>query len=209
VIKLPVSYSEAVMIETVGHWLDLVDKLVNKEASHQYTLVLLKRLIRQGVVQTDRVIEWAETGAALPDRALREVAAEMLEHGQKPPASITSHVTKSLLRAPKKRRGRFDEADNWLRDQCYATIIAMAQETWLIDYTRNSASDGPSACSVLSAALAARGITLKERRLAQIFERYREFLFLHRNWRTFIDRQLDEMDGRLADPRDQIDTLAR
>src|SRR5438045_9624060 len=112
---------EAQMVETVAHWLDLAADLLRTENSRRVLRSRLKALIRQGTIPAVRVIEWANHGIVDADEALREVAAEMLDHGEPIPATIRGYTAGALLRerGPHgKNSGRFEAAaDNWLRDQ--------------------------------------------------------------------------------------------
>src|SRR5262245_39228599 len=155
--NLPATFVEADMIETTAHWLDLVAANLSTESSHRFLRARLKTLIRQGTVPAVRVMEWAKEGIVDADEALREVSAEMLDHGEEIPNTIRGYMAQVLLkdRGPHgKDAGRIEIATgNWLRDQCIAVVVSMIVERWNLRVTRGRASHRPSACSVMSAAL--------------------------------------------------------
>jgi hypothetical protein len=182
------SLIEADMIGVVSHWFDLVNELLQTESSHLYMQARLKALIRQGTIPALKVIGWANDGVVDAHVALLQVAAEMIDHGEQLPATIAGYAIQHLGRpAMPRRRGR-DEADNWLRDQCIAVLVALAVERWHphLPMSRNPASNWPSACSLVSAALARRGLKVKEKRVEQVFHRFADLLPAHRSWQSAL-----------------------
>jgi hypothetical protein len=181
---LPETFAEAEMIETTAHWLDLVAANLSTKSSHGFLRARLKTLIRQGTIPAVRVIEWANAGVVDCDEALREVSAEMLDHGEEIPNTIRGYMAQALLkdRGPHgKDAGRIEIATgNWLRDQCIAVVVSMIVERWNLRVTRGRASHRPSACSVMSAALVKRGIIMGEHRVEAIHKSLADLLVQHR-----------------------------
>jgi hypothetical protein len=186
--QLPVTVDENVMVETVAHWFDLTAELLSTENSRRYMQAQLKRLIRQGTIEAARVIAWANDGWADADIALRQVCSEMLDEGERPPATIAGYAAVALNRPAVARRKGGDAVDNWLRDQCITVLASMAVERWYphLPLTRNRASKKPSACSVVSQALGKRRINIAERRVEKIAKEYWDLLLIHQAWQTSL-----------------------
>src|SRR5205823_2160010 len=139
-------------------------------------------------------IAWADAGITDADACLREVGAELLDHGEPIPATIAGYMARALLRdrgQPRgKHSGRAEIAANvWLRNQCVAVMVAVALEEWhpYLRATRNRASHRPSACSVVSEALVRRGVILGERRVEAIYQSLSSLLVQHQ---AFLSRPL-------------------
>jgi len=119
---------------------------------------------------------------------LREVISEMLDHGETLPNTLKGYAAVALLkdRGPHgKDSGRAEvAADNWLRDQVIAVVVAMAVEHWHphLPQTRGRTSKRPSACSLVSTALGRRNIAIGERRIEVIYNRLADLLVQHRAW---------------------------
>lgn len=180
------SLIEAEMIGVVSHWFDLAHELLSTEASHRYTQARMKALIKQGTIPTVKVIGWANDGVADAHSALLQVAAEMMDRGEQLPATIAGYAIQHLGKPlPPRRKGR-DAADNWLRDQAIAGVVALAVERWhpQLPMSRNPASSWPSACSLISASLARRGIKVSEKRVEKIFHQFADLLPAHRAWQA-------------------------
>ncbi|MCK1303891.1 MULTISPECIES: hypothetical protein [unclassified Bradyrhizobium] len=174
------------MIGVVSHWFDLAHELLQKESSHHYTQAKMKALIWEGTIPTVKVIGWAHQGAADAHIALLEVAAEMMDRGDELPRTIAGYAIQYLGKPPPSRAKGRDAADNWLRDQCIAVLVALAVERWHphLPMSRNPTSNWPSACSLVSAALRRRGIKVKEKRVEQIFCQLADLLPAHRAWQA-------------------------
>jgi hypothetical protein len=187
--QLPATFVEAEAVDAVAHWFDLTDAMLRTENSRLVMRAYLKRLIRQGTIPTLRVIGWANSGSEEADKALREIAAEMLDAGESPPANIRYYAASALIQPSQVKRGKGnDAAENWLRDQCIAVIVSAAIERWYpyLPVSRNRASRKPSACSVVSAALVRRGINIGTRRVEKIYKEYADLLPAHRAWQLSL-----------------------
>ena len=185
---LPAALSETDMIDTVAHWFDLASVMLKAENSHLALQAWIKVLIRQGTIPAVRVIQWANDGVADADIALRQVAAEMLDRGQTPPATIAGYAASALNKPPIARRKGGDAADNWLRDLCIAVLVSPAVERWHphLPMSRNRASKSPSSCSVVSAVLIKRRINIGERRVEKIYQQFAALLPAHRAWQLSL-----------------------
>lgn len=180
------SISEAEMIGVVGRWFDLASVLLPAENSHLRMQNQFKALIRQGTIPAVKVIGLANDGVADAHIALLQVAAEMIDRGERPPATIAGYAVQHLGKPlPPRRKGR-DAADNWLRDQCIAVCVALAVEHWHpnLPMSRNRASQWPSACSLVSEVLVRRRINVSERRVEKIFRQLAELMPVHQAWRA-------------------------
>jgi hypothetical protein len=186
--QLPATLVEAEMVKTIAHWLDLADVMLRTENSRRLMLSHLKQLIRQGTIPALRVISWANSGHEVADIALREIAAEMLDRGEDPPATIRYYAAHALTTAPVKRGKGKDAVANWLRDTCIAIVVSVAVERWhpYLPLTRNRASKKPSACSLVSAALGLRRINVSERRVEKIHSEHAHLLLIHRDWQASL-----------------------
>jgi hypothetical protein len=185
---LPTTVVEADVVDTIAHWFDLTGAMLREENSRLVMRAWLKGLIRQGTIPSLRVIGWANSGIEEADIALREIAAEMLDHGEELPANIRYYVAHSLVRPPSKRGKGGNAAANWLRDQCIAVVVSLAVEQWHphLLTTRNRASKKPSACKLVSAALVRRGINIGERRVEKIYAEFADLLPAHRAWQLSL-----------------------
>jgi hypothetical protein len=179
---------EGTMVDIVAHWLDLVAELLTTENSRRYMQATLKRLMRQGTLDTARVITWANSGWADADIALRELCGEMWDCGETPPASLNGYGVVALKQPQVGRRKGGDDVDNWLRDQCIAIVVSVAFERWHphLKLTRNSASKKPSICSIVSKGLNRRRINIGEKRVGNIYTQYADFLPAHQAWQVSL-----------------------
>ena len=187
-MKLIDAEVEAQMVSTVTHWLGIAADLLRSENSRKYIRARLKTLIRQGTLDCVKVVEWANGGVTDCDEALRITAAEMLDRGEPIPATIRAYIAGALLRdrGPRGKSSARAEvaADNWLRDQVIAVMVAVAAEEWAphLKATRSRASHRPSACSIVSAALVKHGISLGERRVEALYHSFSPLLVQHQAW---------------------------
>jgi hypothetical protein len=189
--KLPQTFAEAIeaeMIGVVAHWFDLARVLLQTENSHLYMQARLKALIRQGTIPTVKVIGWANDGAADAHIALMQVAGEMYDRREQPPLVLAGYYHSAALGKPPPRRKGRDAADNWLRDQCIAVLVALAVERWHphLPMSRNRASRWPSACSLVSAVLVRRQVNVSERRVEKISQQLAELMPAHNAWRAHL-----------------------
>jgi hypothetical protein len=190
--KLSATFAEAAMIDTVAHWFDLAIALLQTENSQLHVQTWLKRLVRQGTIDAVRVIEWANRGSADADIALRQVASEMLDSGETPPKSITGYAVLALNKPPVARRKGGDAVDDLLRNQAISVIVSKAVEHWHphLPLSRSHHSkalkQSPSACSIVSTALAKHRINVGERRVEKIFNEFADLLPAHRAWQASL-----------------------
>jgi hypothetical protein len=182
------SLHEADMINAIAHWADLVTELLQTEASHLYMQNRLMALVRRGTIPTVKVIGWANDGATDAHIALLQVAAEMMDRGEQLPATLAGYAIQHLGKPTRPRRKGRDAADNWLRNQIVAVLVALAVERWHphLPTSRNRSSRRPSACSLVSAALIRRRINVSERRVEKIFQVFAELMPVHRAWRAHL-----------------------
>jgi hypothetical protein len=159
------------MIDTVGHWIDLVAQMLTTEAAHLVLRRHIREIVRQGTIPTMQVIEAAEAGHQDADLALRELAAEYLSRREEMPTELANYVQRALLQPPVTYPPGRNIADTWMRDVGVATLVLLAVERWRphLPATRNRASKRLSACYVVSIALVKRGHNVGERQVERIF----------------------------------------
>jgi hypothetical protein len=168
------------VFETMLHWFDKFVAQTQAADSHRHRQGWFRKLVREGWMPLRRVIELtSDRNAALDaDEALRAIADEINERGEKLPQLLTSYLI--CHPRPARGRGRRDR-DNWLRD-----CVGFAIERWsaFIPVTRNEETDTPSLCSLMSKVCHARGIPIGEKRVKQIYLRFAEFMPGHQSWLT-------------------------
>ena len=138
-------------------------------------LVLRNRIrgqLHQGTIATMKVIEYAEAGHQDADRALRELAIEMIGRREEMPTELANYVQRALDRAPTTSPQGRNIADTWLRDIGIAVMVNLAMERWHLLASRNRATRHPSASSVVATALRGRGLLMTEWQVATIFREY-------------------------------------
>jgi hypothetical protein len=167
VTNLPATFVEADMVDTVRDWVELVGEALTAEAGRKVLRHYIHERLRQGTIPTMQIIAAAEAGHQDADLALRELAAEYIDHREEMPTALTNYVQRALLRPPVAYPPGRNLADTWLRDVCVAVLVRLAVERWNLPATRNRASKRPSACYVVSRALTRFNIT--ERRVEKIY----------------------------------------
>ena len=68
--KLPPGWDVSALIGTATRWLETIRNLLRTETSHLHSIAVLKRIIRSGPEGAQRVVEYANAGAWLADKAL-------------------------------------------------------------------------------------------------------------------------------------------
>jgi hypothetical protein len=104
--------------------------------------------------------------------ALR-VAGEAMESGKMPFDAVRAYVAPFLKTGAKipGRPGKHHPMINWQRDIHIAMAIDKVVREYGFKATRNEASDHPSACSIVSDALRALDVDLKESAIVDIWGR--------------------------------------
>ena len=92
------------MVDTVAHWVDVVGAMLTSDAGHLLLRNHPRKMLREGVVETLKVVTAAEQGHQDADLALRELGAEMLDCGEMPNATLRSYLVKALVTAPAASR---------------------------------------------------------------------------------------------------------
>ena len=93
VTKLPMLVETEIdaMVDTVAHWVDVVGAMLTSEAGHILLRNHIRKMLREGAIETLKVIAAAEQGHRDADLALRELGAEMLDRGEMPNATLRSY----------------------------------------------------------------------------------------------------------------------
>jgi hypothetical protein len=157
------------MVDTVAHWVDVVGAMLTSDAGHLLLRNHPRKMLREGVVETLKVVTAAEQGHQDADLALRELGAEMLDCGEMPNATLRSYLVKALVTAPVRYPQGRNIADTWVRDIGIAIMVSLALIQWpYLKATRNPASKRPSASTIVALALSKRGHILTEWQVGRI-----------------------------------------
>jgi hypothetical protein len=164
--------SEETMVDVVTHWIDLVAEMLKSETARLYLRAHIRGMLKQGTVSTLKVIEAARAGHAEADFALRELAVEMLDCGEMPPALLRAYVQEALVRAPVTYPAGVNIVDYWMRDIGIAVMVELTMLHWPLRATRNRVSKRPSASTIVSRALSKRGHIIGEWQVERIFSNH-------------------------------------
>ena len=164
---------EKAMVGTVAGWLTIVQHKMTAPASREWLEATLREYLRQGLIETLRVVEAANAGDEIADAALRRVYAEMVEIGIEPPATLKAYGIKAILRGPVTRpRGRNMWFDNWRRDIGIVVLVYLAMKQFGLRRTRNREQrrrNEPSASSIVALALGRARINIAEKRVESLW----------------------------------------
>ena len=130
------------MVDTVAHWVDHVGAVLTSDAGHLLLRNQIRKMLREGAIETLKVVTAAEQGHQDADLALRELGAEMLDRGEMPNATLRSYLVKALVTAPVPYPPGRNIADTWVRDIGIAVMVAMVMMHW--PYLRSPAIAPPS-----------------------------------------------------------------
>jgi hypothetical protein len=165
--KLPATFAEADMVDTVRGWVGLVRDAMTAEAGRRVLRAHICDMLRRGTIPTMQVIAAAEAGHQDADMALRQLAAEHIDRREEMPTALANYVQRALVMPPVTYPPGRNLADTWLRDVIIAVLVRLAVERWDLPATRSRASKRPSACSVVARALTWLNITT--RRIEKIY----------------------------------------
>ena len=110
--------------------------------------------------------------------ALCELAAEREQRGQDLPMAVRQYrsevVQAAAHRHPRRRKGGWEKADNFLRDLAVVSIVVEVCERFCLLPTRSRTSlqDRPSGCHVVASALHAENVAISEEDVVKIWTRY-------------------------------------
>jgi hypothetical protein len=169
---LPALVDETAMVAAVSDWIAVVEQKMTATASREWLESTLRDFLRQGLIETLRVIEAAEAGDEIAHAALCRVCAEMLDQGKMPPAALRAYGERALVRGPVTRSAGRSEHDNWRRDIGVACLVYLARERFGLSPSRNREQRRrcqPSACSIVALALGRRRINITEKRIENIW----------------------------------------
>jgi hypothetical protein len=171
-MNLPsVLFSEDKAVAAVTDWVGVVEQKMTAPASREWLEATLRDFLRNGLIETLKVIEAADAGDEIADAALRRVYAEMSDVGEVP-ATLKAYGIKSVLRGPVVRSAGRNTYDNWQRDIGIACLVYLAKERLGLRPTRNREQRRrrqPSACSIVATALGRRHINVGEKRVENIW----------------------------------------
>ena len=150
-------------------WIDQLGERLKSDWGRQRLREYIRQKLAQGTLPTMDVIAAARAGNEDADIALRELAVEMLDRGEMPPAALRAYTMEVLRRGPAAvSQGRVF-ADDFARDLAIAAMVTLAAHCWDdLRATRNLASKKHSCASLLSIALNRKGHPLSEARVNKI-----------------------------------------
>jgi hypothetical protein len=168
---LPARIDDAV--DTVGRWVMIVQERMTAPASREWLEAMLRQYLRQGLIETLRVVEAANSGDEIADAALRRVYAEMTDAGIEPPTTLKAYGINAVLRGPVTRKpGRNSWFDNWRRDIGICVLVYLTMQHFGLRPTRNRAQrrrDEPSASSIVAVALGRARMNVAEKRVENLW----------------------------------------
>jgi hypothetical protein len=145
-----------IMVAAVQRNADAVRDKMTKEAALPWLQSTLEEFLRQGAVDTLKVVEAAYAGDDIADAALRRVYAEMREARIFVPTQLAAYGIKAVQRPPLTRRQGRSSFDNWRRDIGIAVLVFFAIKQFNLGPTRNREQRRrrqPSASSLVAEAL--------------------------------------------------------
>jgi hypothetical protein len=171
--KLPVPLNESEMVVEISEWVETIQEKMSASYTREWLEAALREHLQKGLVETLKVIEWAERDKCpIADAALRRVYAEMRDRREEPPVTLEAYIIKTLERGAVPRgRGHF-WFDNWRRDIGVACLVYAIMQRYGLRPTRNREQHRrrqPSASSMLAEALGRRRVNLSESRVQNIW----------------------------------------
>jgi hypothetical protein len=179
---LPANYEEGLAELVVPLIAQIEDRL--REDPDAIEKMLVELLCRSDFDEREGVIKSAESGDPLAHSALVRVYKEMRDRSLDPPRAIETYVLRHLDSDPPKRRGRHITSAAFgaqpvsvgfiRRDLTLALLICLTTIRLNLRPTRSSASDKPSAASVVSLALKRRNrnLWISEKRLNNLYTQW-------------------------------------
>jgi hypothetical protein len=155
--NLPVIlFDEDEAINTVSRWFEAIQHKMTAQYSREYLEAALRDLLQRGLIETLKVIEWADGGDVIADAALRRLYAEMSNRHEEPPVVLKAYIIKTLVSGPVKRgRGHY-WFDDWRRNIGIAILVHLTSERFNLPITLNPEQrrrGQPSAPGIVAAAL--------------------------------------------------------
>lgn len=184
-MKLPATIAETLAAQTAREVLEGDANIpwgeeaygYSEDESRRFTRNLMKRFITIQPANLMTVVEFAKGGWGLADEVLREVILEHLNSGVAMPTYLAAYnMDIAAGNLPQKRPARQRE-NNFLRDCRIAIAILLVMEKCNMRSTRNPTTQKrPSACSVVTEVLNARGINVTEAAVVAIWQRMKKSL---------------------------------
>jgi hypothetical protein len=163
---------ESAIIDTIGHWHDLVGEVMRSEAARRVIEHDLYSQLVAGHFDVDTAVSLAEAGFGAVDWALREWGHDFGDAGrwEELPRQVQGYCIRALRHAPLASypRGVGDVVDNLIRDIAIHVLIDLAAERWSLPPTRGSGTTAPSAAYFVALVLRKR-IKLKEQAVNRIY----------------------------------------
>ena len=160
------TYEEA-MIRRAEELVERVEDKLTGSARQWIKAALLTRL-RGELTDRQKVIDAARDGDDLSHDVLMAEFHGMLDEGIMPPASLRDYAARTEEH-PRRGRGRV-WYDDWGRNWGFLAVIVLIGMEFNLNPTRNRASEGPSATSIVAIALQRRGFKrVSESRLTNLW----------------------------------------
>ena len=113
------------------------------------------------------LIEAAEAGDPVATEAVHQAIIWFVRNDEPLTEQLREYLIELLLLRPGRKQKRGRHHDNYLRDDRIKFAVKAAMDCGL-GHTRNDATDGPSACSVVAEVLAENGVHMDESNVERI-----------------------------------------
>ena len=162
---------EKLALEIARAWVAQVRDRFRATSSREWLEQAIRNELRNGSSLTFviKAVEAAEQGDEIPDAALREVGAELMEQhsGHIGKGQILAYLQRAALRAPYGRRPGRVWYDDYQRNVGFCVLIKLASRVFGLHATRSQESRRPgrpqSGVSLIHEALVLNGIHIEEK----------------------------------------------
>ena len=171
--------------------------MLDREAGHAAARHAFKLHAMSGPSQMIEICNAARAGSADAEIALYELHVAFEDRGEQPPMLLRAFMIEladpKRLR-PHRQKGKH-KADHYFQDVIITAIIIELIAKHGLHPTRRKLSDRPSACSVVAAALAERGIHRGgEKAIEKIWQKWGYILTGDSDWNAVFPRRPKPVD---------------
>jgi hypothetical protein len=142
------------------------------DTTKEWLIETMSQQLQRGELTSLQVKQWAEQDEdEIADEALRRAYADIRNRRQEPDVVHEAYVIESLKRGPIGRGQGNTWFDNWRRDLGITILVYLTRRHFGLPRTRNREGrrrDDPTACTVVSAALARFGINMTDKTVENI-----------------------------------------
>ena len=129
---------------------------------------IVQRAILKGTYPLEAAIDAGIGGDPFVDRALRLIAQQCLSEGVIPePLSRFVHYVLGSAGPANFPKGQHS-LNFWSRNSAIRILLEETKQQWGLDSTRNEATEGPAAATIIADALTRCGIKIGENQIAAI-----------------------------------------